>query len=90
MLIEEKGDVGVVGFSAGKLCCYVCPPQPIQCAHVRFVNDNKSNLDYPAIVEMVSRGSEKHPVYQRECYSEMKIPYNGDIEYKRNNQQHPR
>ena len=87
-MIEQFGAVGVVGFVGGKFSCSTCPPFP-QCDHVRFALKNQANLDYPALVEMAARGNVTHSLYQRECRSKRKIPFNGSPQYKERNRNRP-
>ena len=98
----EQG-FGVVGYLGGILKCFVCTPSQKsflrnanvtetehKCVHVRYVELHSDNIEYPAIIDIVSRNSEKKgKIYVRECLSKKLIPFFGNPAYKRKNQDRP-
>ena len=48
LFVTQDGHYGVVGYHHNKTVCYICPSFG-RCAHVGFVEDNKGNINYPAI-----------------------------------------
>ena len=92
VLVEINGDSGLVGYKQGKLACFVCNAHSsIRCNHLKFVEKNKDNSEYPAIMELFEDARLGHrPKYQRVCYSTSTISFEGTSEYLRKVTSRPR